>query len=361
MEQLTPATGQVESLPAHERVPLRFNGEGSEYFGIWIVNLLLSILTLGIYSAWAKVRRLKYFYRNTRLADGGFDFHASPVNILKGRIIGLALFLVYNYIWNFSIIAGFVVLALLMVIVPPLLRSALRFRMVNSSYRGLRFGFNGDMRGAYEVFLFYPLLCLVTLYLLVPYAHRQIKRYQGNHSWYGSADFNFDAAVGSFYKIYLVCFGLLLLGPIAMAGLGGFGGLLADAQDPERVQEFVTRFLVLGVLVFVLMYLLIQPYYTSRFQNLIWNNLKLDDRLHFESALPVRALFWVQLTNMIGLILTLGLFKPWADVRVARLRIESINAVTESGDLESFVNDPRLSESAVGAETADFFDFDIGL
>ena len=48
-------------------------------------------------------------------------------------------------------------------------------------------------------------------------------------------------------------------------------------------------------------------------------------------------------------------------MRVARLRIESINAVTESGDLESFVNDPRLSESAVGAETADFFDFDIGL
>lgn len=46
-----------------------FTGTGSEYFRIWIVNLLLSIVTLGIYSAWAKVRRMKYFYRNTRLND----------------------------------------------------------------------------------------------------------------------------------------------------------------------------------------------------------------------------------------------------------------------------------------------------
>ncbi|MDR1854861.1 MAG: DUF898 domain-containing protein, partial [Azoarcus sp.] len=39
---------------------LQFTGSGGEYFRIWIVNLLLSILTLGIYSAWAKVRREQY-------------------------------------------------------------------------------------------------------------------------------------------------------------------------------------------------------------------------------------------------------------------------------------------------------------
>lgn len=38
----------------------RFIGTGTQYFGIWIVNLLLSILTLGIYSAWAKVRRQQF-------------------------------------------------------------------------------------------------------------------------------------------------------------------------------------------------------------------------------------------------------------------------------------------------------------
>src|SRR5688572_25368406 len=65
------------SVPAAADVPApqhaQFTGTGREYFQIWIVNLLLTIVTLGIYSAWAKVRRLQYFYRHTRLAGAGFD------------------------------------------------------------------------------------------------------------------------------------------------------------------------------------------------------------------------------------------------------------------------------------------------
>ena len=70
-----------------EREPFTFTGTGREYFGIWIVNILLTILTLGIYSAWAKVRRTRYFYGNTRLAGASFDYHARPVQILIGRIV----------------------------------------------------------------------------------------------------------------------------------------------------------------------------------------------------------------------------------------------------------------------------------
>ena len=63
-----------------------FTGKGWEYFRIWIVNLLLTILTLGVYSAWAKVRRLQYFYRNTRLDGASFEYHGTPIAILKGRV-----------------------------------------------------------------------------------------------------------------------------------------------------------------------------------------------------------------------------------------------------------------------------------
>ena len=77
-------------VPTDER--FTFGGTGSEYFRIWVVNILLTVLTLGIYSAWAKVRRMQYFYRNTRLAGAGFDYHAEPLAILKGRIIAAMLF-----------------------------------------------------------------------------------------------------------------------------------------------------------------------------------------------------------------------------------------------------------------------------
>ena len=39
--------------------PMRFTGIGWEYFRIWVVNMLLTLLTLGIYSAWAKVRKAR--------------------------------------------------------------------------------------------------------------------------------------------------------------------------------------------------------------------------------------------------------------------------------------------------------------
>ena len=56
-----------------------FTGSGQEYFRIWIVNLMLTVATLGIYSAWAKVRRLQYFDRNTQLGGAVFDFRGNPI------------------------------------------------------------------------------------------------------------------------------------------------------------------------------------------------------------------------------------------------------------------------------------------
>src|SRR6201992_900386 len=82
--------------PVRTPEQLRFTGTGGEYFGIWIVNLLLTVITFGIYSAWAKVRRLQYFYRHTELAGSSFDFHGSPRRILIGRVIAFLMLVGYN-------------------------------------------------------------------------------------------------------------------------------------------------------------------------------------------------------------------------------------------------------------------------
>jgi hypothetical protein len=88
------------------RAQFEFHGRAGEYFGIWIVNVLLTILTLGIYSAWAKVRRQRYFYGNTELAGSNFDYHARPVQILVGRIIVLVLLVAYNLAAGFIPVVG---------------------------------------------------------------------------------------------------------------------------------------------------------------------------------------------------------------------------------------------------------------
>jgi uncharacterized membrane protein YjgN (DUF898 family) len=77
------------------RHALRFEGSADEYLKIWIVNLALSIVTLGVFSAWAKVRSKRYFYGNTFIGTHAFDYHAQPLRILVGRAIAAALLLAY--------------------------------------------------------------------------------------------------------------------------------------------------------------------------------------------------------------------------------------------------------------------------
>ena len=151
------------------RSPLRpitrcaLSARGSEYFRIWIVNLLLTIVTLGIYSAWAKVRRLKYMYRNTQIADSSFDYHGSPIAILKGRLIALVLLIAYNFSFQSVVDCRRHHAGVLAAIFPWLIRQSLRFRARYSSYRGIHFQFVGGLAEIY-------LIAAPLIFFIVPFA-----------------------------------------------------------------------------------------------------------------------------------------------------------------------------------------------
>src|SRR5688500_14405618 len=84
-----------EPATAAGAVRVEFTGRAGEYFRIWIVNVFLTVITLGIYSAWAKVRRNRYLYSSVRLAGASFEYLAEPMQIFKGRLIAVGLLAVY--------------------------------------------------------------------------------------------------------------------------------------------------------------------------------------------------------------------------------------------------------------------------
>lgn len=137
----------------------KFTGRSGEFFGIWFVNLLLTILTLGLYSPWAKVRTLQYFYSNTNLADSHFHFLAKPGELFKSRLIAIALFLPFIvaqslselYLWA-TILYGVMIVTYL-VILPVILVLVMSFRLRYSAWRGVAFQFNKDYKGSYRVYL----------------------------------------------------------------------------------------------------------------------------------------------------------------------------------------------------------------
>ena len=80
------ATPWPASAAAPTDYPVRFLGTGSEYFPSGS-STAADDRDAGYLPAWAKVRRLKYMYRNTQIANSSFDYHGSPIAILKGRLI----------------------------------------------------------------------------------------------------------------------------------------------------------------------------------------------------------------------------------------------------------------------------------
>ena len=105
----TPPSGQFSQLRKPNEaqlVDIAFTGSGGEYFRIWIVNMLMLLVTLGIYLPWAKVRKLRYFYNHTDIGGYALDFHGNARKMLRGTAIMGVFFLVYSQAAKISPTAG---------------------------------------------------------------------------------------------------------------------------------------------------------------------------------------------------------------------------------------------------------------
>ena len=224
-----------ETMSANQ-TPVVFTGKGSEYFGIWIVNLLLSIVTLGIYSAWAKVRRKKYFYNNTLVDGVGFDYHANPINILKGRIIAFVLFVLFQVMSAYSPIASLALALLLFIALPWIIVRGMVFNARNSSHRGLRFNFVGTYGQAAKVFIGYTLLIFVTLGLAIPFVAQRTQKFVISNHKFGTSNFKMEALVKDFYKIYLVLFIIPLIGIIAAIAIPAYQSYKNKANNVSIIE-----------------------------------------------------------------------------------------------------------------------------
>ena len=130
---------ELNNQETSRRVQVEFTGTARQFFSIWIVNILLTIITLGIYSAWAKVRTHRYFYSNTSIENHRFSYLANPVQILIGRIIAVVLFAIYVASIQFLPLLGLLIMLAAMFLMPWVINKSLRFQHKMTSYRNVRF------------------------------------------------------------------------------------------------------------------------------------------------------------------------------------------------------------------------------
>jgi len=377
-------SGWPHSQYRKRKLDVAFTGSGSEYFRIWIVNLLLSLVTLGLYLPFAKARRLSYFYSNTLIDGQALGFHGDPWKMLRGFLLLAVLTLAYGFAARFSPLSAMAAFALLCGLWPALWRAGLQFRLANTSWRGLRLGFTGSSAGAYAALLplYVPALLMVAgqflfaperpdprapmplllglsmaasfllILLMLPWGVARIKRYQ--HGGYIYADQQTELTVPTrrFYGLGLKALLLTLL-PLALLG--------ALATIAVAVYKPLLFWMMLALpLAYLLYFALITPYVSARLQNLVWNGTA-SELLQLQSDLPARPLAWLTLKNWLLTALTLGLYRPFAAVHTARMRLQAMSLMVE-GDLDGWVARQSVAQDdAAGDAAGDFFGIDMGL
>jgi uncharacterized membrane protein YjgN (DUF898 family) len=341
------------------RYPVEFTAAAGEYFRIWIVNLALSIVSLGIYSAWAKVRKRRYFYSHTRIDGEGFEYLANPIAILKGRLIAFALFGMFYAVSHFAPLYQFILWIPLAVAAPWLVVRSLAFNAYNSAYRNIRLRFHGTYKECLKLVLGYGLLMLVTFLIAFPFMKRRMTRFVAENHAYGVTRLMLGEGFGRpFVNAYFAAWGLSLLG---FAGIGLLAAGLAflisagggDIKGNTPILALAPVFVVYGMM------FLLYGYIRARTINAVFNNLRVGP-VRFESVLRARKLIWLYVSNIVVIVLSVGLATPWAVVRTMRYRASRLTAIA-AGPLDSFVQGESQQLSATGEEVGEMFDIDFGL
>jgi len=342
-----------------------FTGRASEYFGIWIVNVLLTILTIGIYSAWAKVRRNRYFFGNTVLLGRSFEYHAKGLQILIGRLIVLGAFVVLNVIA--AVVPILVLLPTLVVLIalPWLVAKGLRFSARVTSYRNVRFDFVGGAGGAFKAFILGGLLAVITLGILTPLASRWVSRYIGSNLRYGGKAFETDPKLGPLYKSWLLSFliAVIGLGIVALLVVANISLILPMIETPgsltpeQQIPLVISA--VIGYIVLFTTMGIAGLFYRAGVRNIAWSATTFDGKHQLLSDLSRTRYTWIAISNVIVTLLTLGLMRPWAAVRMARYTFEH-TGITFTGDVGELFSALEAQGSAVGAEFMEFEGFDFG-
>lgn len=384
---------------------MTFHGTGREFFGIWIVNVVLSLLTLGIYSAWAKVRTKKYFYGNTELARDRFDYHATPKQILIGRAIAVTAFFIWFLSGHFSPLFSSVLFILGLAVMPWLARNNARFNARMTSYRNVRLNFTGTLMGAYAAILGRGVLLILTIIVFVTFATaptsgfitfifvvggltsvlvmfawmmKGIASYFANGYGYGKLKFNATLSTGFFVRTYIWAVFIWILASI---GVLAFGALIAvvsgqffslpDIGSAElstfNIEHIATALGAMSVM--VLMYfmlfasmLIVTAFIHTRTRNHVFSQMMVGESGDYRLSSKMNTADYTLLviTNFFMQVLTLGLARPWVMVRTARY-VLSVTAVHGDLDALSVYEDENGAKSAVGDEMSQVFDLDIGI
>lgn len=386
---------QEGSAPARAGIaayPLEFTGSGGEYFRVWIVNLLLSIVTLGFYTPLARRRTAQYFYGHTMVADSPLEFTAQTKRMLVGFILFVALYAAFKFAAETGqdttvavMLVGGAVLA------PYFWASAMRFRFNATRWRGVRLQFRASWgevyRASWPVFAFAAIwgvgIILIGRYvprdraassvaaalaiglacgiasilcaIRLEYNYKSLTVAKGH---IGGQPGRWKPQFGDFVRIWLATLGVFLVGVVVVVGLlaaalGGSFALLKGMKGGGAMA--VVLGIAIGIASIFLLFLASAParaYREARMFQLVWNNIGVSSVARFKCRLKPWGYVGLRVKNVLLSLLTLGFYRPFAKVSEYRMKTHSVTLHVKGG-LDQLAGQLAREEQAVGDAIAD--------
>jgi uncharacterized membrane protein YjgN (DUF898 family) len=308
---------------------LLFHGNGSSLFKIYLGNILLIIVTLGIYYYWAKVKARKYLLKQTEFEGDFFDYHGTGRELLNGYwkagiFFGLPLTALDRLPMLLGggpvllIVCSVLTYILIFVLLPFGMARGRRYRLSRISWRGIRFSFRGEAWDFMKLFIGGSLLTAITLGLYYPFFAARKHGFMVDHTYFGNRRFEFDGHGRDLFPPYLRTW-LLTLPTLGLSWI----------------------------------------WFLAQKQRYFWEHTS-SGSLQFRFTATGKALLGFYVKNLMLLIFTAGLAWPWIVVRKMHFffRYLTLEGAIEPGS----IHQEAQEATATGEALADTLDagFELG-
>lgn len=387
-----------------------------EFLWLSLKNGLLNIITLTFYRFWGKTEVRRRVWRGVRLNDEAFEYTGRGLELFLGFVFALLVvglpFLLTVFGVQFLGPAGLVLLLFLYPFIFWLwgygIFSAYRYMASRTTWRGVRFRLTGSAVGFGLKHLAFMVLNGMTLGWFAPTAQRKLAGYVWDELRFGNRRVRFHMAraekVGVYGWFALGWFLTVLPGFLLIAAFAAFGILMAamgtgmvpgvDAgMDPgpaammmqpgveiagqptvietieagyppyppeplppptmeQQIAVMVGSYLALAV--FTPIYLLFWAPYNAALMRSIAAGVGFGE-VRFSLDVSAIGLWWLTVSNLFCIIVSLGLLTPWVQARTARWLISRLRA---KGEAELEVDQARAGPRT-GEGLADAFGFSL--
>ncbi|WP_312382529.1 YjgN family protein [Atlantibacter subterraneus] len=364
---------------ADRRHTFVFHGKGIEYFGIWLVNAFLTIITLGIYLPWAVVKTRKYICSKTELSGAFFSYHAKGSAIFVSWLLFFILYVIFVVVLvNQKVVAASIMLLLFVLFIPWGIVLSLRYQALMTRLNGIRFSFHCSLLRAWWVMMGCPLLlmiaCTLILFgfmkvmpspdslnglivntiILVLMAFILLGIINGismamwMRMFAGSSSFGnlrFSAFINTKQCIKISMLSYLMLLPFigvlikinaplfSEVSLSIMSGL---SQSEIEANIFANHIgvIVTSYLIYFLAILVCVGYLLTACRNYFWSALTLGNNIRFSSTLNFSHMVWLLLSNFALVAVTCGLAYPWAKIRLLRYMASHSEVIGSLEDIQ---------------------------